>query len=146
MPTYSFLDVNATLRAPNGVVSLGAGAGSAEEGITTAMAEDKNTQTTGADGKVMNSLHAANKGTITVRLLKTSPANAQLARMYAEQRQSSANWGQNTIVVSDTARGDFITAAECAFKKFPDIVYSKDGNMNEWTFDAGDIDQVLGGG
>lgn len=146
MATYSFLDVFCTLTGPNGVIPLGSGSGVADEGITIEMAGDKNTLTPGADGEVMNVLHAANNGMITIRLLKTSPYNALLSAMYIEQRQSSLIWGKNVIVVSDIARGDVITATNCAFKKFPTIVYSKDGPMNEWTKDAGKITQILGPG
>lgn len=146
MATYSFLDVFCTLTGPNGALPLGSGSGVADEGITVEMAGDKNTQTTGADGEVMNSLHAANNGMITIRLLKTSVFNALLTAMYIEQRQSSLIWGKNVIVVSNIAAGDVITATQCAFKKFPTIVYSKDGPMNEWAMDGGKIVQVLGPG
>lgn len=146
MAAYSFLDTFCTLTGPNGVIPLGSGSGVAEEGITVEMAGDKNTQTVGADGEVMNSLHAANNGMITVRLLKTSPFNALLSAMYIEQRQSSLIWGRNVIVVSNITRGDVITATSCAFKKFPTVVYAKEGPMNEWIMDAGKITQILGPG
>ncbi len=40
---------------------------------------------------------------ITVRLLKTSPTNAQLATMYRTQIGSSLNWGQNILTVTNIA-------------------------------------------
>ncbi|MDE9496171.1 DUF3277 family protein, partial [Xenorhabdus bovienii] len=82
MATYSFIDVSASIVGVGGMVDLGNGAAVSEEGITVAMAEAKNTMTLGADGEVMHSLHAGKAGTITVTLLKTSPANAKLMLMY----------------------------------------------------------------
>lgn len=146
MATYSFLDVAATITGPGGSFSLGYGSGNAEEGITVAMQEDKNTMTVGADGSVMHSLHAGNGGTVTLRFLKTSPTNQMLAVMYDAQRISSALWGNNTIVVSDPARGDQIACSQCAFTRWPNVNYAKDGGVQEWTFQAGRIDGILGDG
>lgn len=146
MGSYSFLDCAASIAGPGGAFQLGSGSGNTEEGITTAMVEDKNTMTIGADGSVMHSLHGGKGGTVTVRLLKTSPVNAQLSEMYNFQAKSSASWGQNTITIRDIARGDTITCQLCAFKKHPDVTYAKDGGTNEWTFDAGIIDHQLGTG
>lgn len=146
MASYSFLDCAASIAGPGGGFQLGNGSGNAEEGITTAMMEDKNTMTIGADGSVMHSLHAGKGGTVTVRLIKTSPVNAQLSEMYNFQAKSSASWGQNTITIRDMARGDTITCQLCAFKKHPDVAYAKDGNIHEWAFDAGVIDHQLGTG
>jgi hypothetical protein len=155
MTTYSFLDVNVTITGPGGAVavatganqtqSLGPGSGNAEEGITVEMTEDKDTMTWGADGTLMHSLHAAVAGRIIVRLLKTSPTNANLSVMYNTQTISSALWGYNTITISDLARGDTITGQQMAFMKFPNVVYAKEGGVMEWTF-GGVINQLLGSG
>lgn len=146
MSTYSFLDVVASISGPGGNFQLGSGAGAADEGITTSFNDAKNTMTPGADGQVMHSLHAAKTGKYTIRLLKTSSVNAQLSQLYASQSQSSSFWGQNTITINDTARGDVITGRQCAFAKHPDVVYAKDGNFNEWEFDVGQHDPLLGTG
>lgn len=146
MGTYSFLDVQASISGPGGNFSIGSSAGVAEEGITVAMIEDKNTMTIGADGEGMNSLHGGNAGSLTLRLLKTSPVNAQLMTMYNSQKASSATWGQNVLVVSDTIRGDVVSATGCSFKKIPDLTYAKEGGMNEWTFDAIRVNEILGTG
>ena len=146
MATYSFLDINASIVGPGGSFSLGYGSCNAEEGISVAMAENKNTMTIGADGCVMHSLHAGNGGTVTIRFLKTSPTNKQLSVMYDAQRISSALWGQNTIVISDPARGDTITCTNVAFQRWPNVNYAKDGGTQEWTFDCGQINGLLGDG
>lgn len=146
MATYSFIDVAATIVGPGGSFSLGYGAGNAEEGISIAMVEEKNTMTIGADGSVMHSLHAGNGGTVTLRFLKTSPTNQMLSVMYDAQRVSSALWGQNTIVISDPARGDQISCRQCAFQRWPNVNYAKDGGTQEWAFHAGMIDGILGDG
>jgi Protein of unknown function (DUF3277) len=144
--TYSFMDVNASIVGPGGSFSLGYGSGNSEEGISIAMVEAKNTMTIGADGSVMHSLHAGNGGTVTLRFLKTSPTNQQLAELYDVQRVSSALWGQNTIVVSDPARGDTLTCTNVAFQRWPNVTYAKDGGVQEWVFDAGAINGILGDG
>lgn len=146
MGSYSFFDVQASIVGPGGSFNLGSGAGVADEGISITMSEDKNTMTTGADGGVMHSLHAGKSGQVTVRLLKTSPTNAKLSTMYALQTTSAATHGINTITISNPVTGDSITCTLCAFKKFPDNTYAKEGNTNEWVFDAGIIDTSLGGG
>lgn len=145
MGTYSFLNVQATLAGPGGNISLGNGSGSSEEGITVEMLEDKDAMVVGADGQIMHSLRASNAGRVTVRLLKTSPINAMLSALYNFQRQNSMNWGRNTLVVSDTIRGDVISGDTIAFAKHPVITYSKDANMNEWSF-LGNVDELLGTG
>jgi hypothetical protein len=129
MPTYSFMDVQATLVADGAVLDLGAGSANSQEGITIAATGDKNTMTTGADGSVMHSLHADKSGQVTVRLLKTSPQNAKLMAIYDAQSESAALWGSNR---------------SCAFKKRPDMNYQVDGGIVEWVFDAGMIDSILG--
>lgn len=144
MSAYSFLDVNATLVGAGAVIDLGAGSANAEEGITIAMAGDKNTMLIGADGEGMHSLHADKSGQVTVRLLKTSPKNAQLMALYDAQSLSSSAWGQNVITVTHSVSGDTTVARSCAFKKRPDLNYKKDGDIVEWTFDAIKIDGILG--
>ncbi len=146
MGAYSFLDVAASISGPGGNFQLGTGSGNAEEGIVVTMVDAKNTMTIGADGSVMHSLHAGKGGTVTVNILKTSPVNAQLTELYNYQTKSSANHGQNTITIRDVARGDTITGQQCAFQKFPDITYAKDGGTQAWVFDAGIIDHQLGSG
>lgn len=143
---YSFLDIVAAIKGPNGSFSLGNGAGVAEEGISFTMVDAKNTMVIGADGQSMHSLHAGKGGTVTVRLLKTSPVNALLQDMYSADSASAANWGQNTLLVRDPSRGDVASGKSCAFQKFPDMSYAKDGNTVEWVWDSGEIDILLGTG
>ena len=144
MATYSFLDVTASLTGPTGVIDLGQGSANSEEGITQTKGGNKNTMTIGADGEVMHSLHADKSGTITVTLLKTSPVNKKLSLAYNAQSQSSATWGNNVIVIRNTASGDISTARSCAFQKQPDFNNAKEGGTVAWVFDCGKIDQLLG--
>ncbi len=146
MTAYSFLDVTMTLSGPGGSVNLGRDSGAAEEGVTVEMAEDKNTLIVGADATPMHSLHAGKSGIIRVRLLKTSPRNAQLSTMYNIQTVTSALHGINVVVIRDVARGDFISARSVAFKRHPNFAAAKVGNVLEWAFDAGYIDMLLGDG
>lgn len=138
------MDVTASLSGPTGVIDLGQGSANSEEGITQTMGGNKNTMTIGADGEVMHSLHADKSGTITVTLLKTSPVNKKLSLAYNAQSQSSATWGNNVIVIRNTASGDISTARSCAFQKQPDFNNAKEGGTVAWVFDCGKIDQLLG--
>jgi len=146
MPTYSFLDVNASIDGPGGNFPLGQGAGVDKEGIKIVFADDKNKQDVGADGQPLNSLRAAQNGTVTVSLQKTSLVNYLLANMYNTQKLSSSVWGQNVIVVSNLQSGDLYSCQQCAFKKFPDNMYSEEATAIAWNFDAGIIEPLLGNG
>lgn len=146
MATYSFLNVQCAIVGPGGAFNLGTGAGVSDEGITIAMVGEKDTMVVGADGSVMHTLNADKSGTLTVRLLKTSPTNAQLSIMYALQTVSSAMHGQNTVTIRDSARGDVTTCRLTAFRKQPTLSYTKAGAVQEWEFNVGIIDQLLGVG
>ncbi len=144
MSTYSFMDVTASFAGPAGIIDLGAGSANAEEGITVALANAKNTMTIGIDGEVMQSMNADKSGTITVTLMKTSPANKKLSLAYNAQTLSSALWGNNVIVIRNSVSGDVVTARSVAFQKLPDNKNGKEGGSVAWVFDCGKIDQVLG--
>lgn len=146
MTTYSFADVNAAISGPGGSISLAAGAGAAEEGITIAPVADKNIMEMGAGGQGQHSLQAGDASQVTVRLLKTSPTNALLQAMYNYQTSKSVLHGKNTIVVSDLGRGDLVTLTKVAFRRVPDINYAGTAGINEWQFDAIFTDTILGVG
>ena len=138
--SYSFQDVYGSIDGPGGAFAF---EGEADEGIDIDYSENKNTMVSGASGDVMHSLHAANTGTVTVRTLKTSVLNGKMQRLYSFQTGSSANHGQNTILVQDPVRGDSYTCTIAAFQKFPNNKFAKDGNIMEWVFDVGKIVPVL---
>ena len=144
MNTYSFLDVVATIVGPGGSISIGSGAGVAEEGISIEFADDLDTMLIGADGKGQHGLSANRSGTITVRLLKTSPVNQQLMAMAEFQSASASTHGQNTLVVTDVSRNDVVTAKQVAFARRPSLQFAKDPGLNEWRFNAVAIFPVLG--
>lgn len=141
---YSFLDVQASIVGPGGAFSLGAGAGNSEEGITIESAGDKSGMQVGADGYGQHSLYGDKSGTVTIRLLKTSPVNRQLMQLYNFQTGSSATHGQNTINVSDPTRGDVVACLQSAFKKAPNVNFQKEAGFNEWVFDSIRIERTLG--
>ena len=143
---YSFLDVQCSIVGPGGAFSLGSDSGAAEGGISIEMIEDKDTMVIGADGSPMHSLHAGQGGTVTIRLLKVSSQNFLLSAMYAFQSSSSSLWGLNTLVITDTSRGDVITCMQAAFRRQPPNLWAKDGNVIEWAFNAGRIFELLGAG
>lgn len=143
--TYSFLNVQAGLVGPGGVVNLGAGAALADEGISINWLGEVDTMTIGADGEGMHSLRADKSARVTLRFLKTSPTNAILSLMFNFQRSSAAQHGQNTITIVDSVRGDVITCRQAAFAKTPDLSYAADAGMVEWEFNVVKADLTLGG-
>lgn len=143
---YSFLNVNASIAGPGGLLNIGAGAACAEEGITIEPTEDKNEMTIGADGKGQHSLIASDACLVSVHLLKTSPLNAALMIMYDLQSASSGLWGLNVITVVDTGRNDYNVVQSAAFKKKPTISYPKVGPMMQWLFDGIVANSILGSG
>lgn len=144
MATYSFLDVTASLSGPTGVIDLGFGSGNAKEGITVSLANARNTMTVGADGEVMHSLKADASGTVTVRLLYTSAANAALQAMYDAQALSSSLWGSNIITIRNKGNNEITTCRSVAFQKQPDRNYAEEGQIVEWVFDCGKINTISG--
>ncbi len=143
---YSLEDVHATLSGPGGSIALGSGSGMAQEGISIDFIDDKDAMLTGGDGSVVHSLRASKAAVATLRILKTSPVNAQLSQMFNTQIQSSALWGQNILTVSNPVTGDDYPCTDVAFKKFPMITWAQDANFNEWTFNCGKADPILGVG
>lgn len=144
MGSYSFQDVTATLVGTSGTIDLGYGSSVAEEGITIAYANPRNKMRVGADGEGMNSLLANKSGTVTVRLLKTSPVNAKLSQLYNEQSLSSSAWGQNLITIEQKVAGDKTLCRSCAFQKHPDLTYATEADIIQWVFDVVKIDALLG--
>jgi hypothetical protein len=143
--TYSFADVVATIKGPNGFVSLGNGAGLAEEGISIEFTEEKSTMHIGADGFVAHNLHMSKAGKVTVRVMKVSPTNALLEKMYNADTISSLFHGQNLIMVNQVITGDVYSCQQAAFAKFPHNTYAKEIAMMDWEFNVGVIDVTLGG-
>lgn len=142
---FSFLDVVAAIAGPGGAFGLGSGSANSEEGITINSNGDIGGMQIGADGEGQHSLYGDKSGTVTISLLKTSPVNQQLMDLYNFQTATSAAYGRNTIVITDSVRGDVITCEQCGFKKPPDLTFAKDAGMNTWEFNAIKINRVLGG-
>jgi hypothetical protein len=145
--TYGFQDVTASLSGPGGAFTIsGPETAAAEEGITITWGEESNSQTIGADGSVMNSMHSARAGTVTFRLMKTSPNNQRIMQLFSWQHQSTAYWGRNTITIADTARGDLYTLVGCAWVRVPTNSYAKVGNTLEYELHVALIEANLGPG
>lgn len=142
--TYSFLSFACALVGPGGFVNLGNGSGASEEGITFTPSENISSMQIGADGAGQHSLHANRSGTISIRLLKTSPQNAALMALYNFQTSNPDSHGQNTLTGADKLRGDAVTCTQVAFRKAPDLAYAKEAGVNVWEFDAVAINRVLG--
>lgn len=145
MSTYSFMDVTATLVGPTGVIDLGYGSANSKEGISVEFSQPRNNRTVGADGEVMHSLRADKSGTITVRLLYSSPTNAKLKAMFNAQSLSSSLWGNNALAILNKGNGDTVTARDAAFQGLPAQTFAEDGQpVLDWIFDCGKIDTLSG--
>lgn len=143
MATYSFQDVTATI-VGSGIVNFGYGSNSAKEGISVTQNEPINTMYIGADGEGMHSLKSNKSGTVTIRLMRTSPQNAQLQLMYNAQTISSSLHGNNVITIRDKGNSEICVCRGCAFQKVADRNYGEEAGIQEWVFDCIKIDYVTG--
>lgn len=146
MSAYSFLDNTLSITGPAGAFNIGGpDTGAADEGFEIDMAEDADTMVGGADGSAMHSLAASKRAVWTVRLLKTSPVNAMLEKMYTSDRAAgSLNWGRNVLTHRNAVSGDGYTGKEAAFTRFPRNTYARNANILEWRFNSGVTDPTLG--
>lgn len=144
LPTYSFLDVYGTIAGPYLVASFGNGSGQSDEGITIDQGEDKNRQTVGASGEVMNTLMGTDSGRCSIHVLKTSPLNALLMEAFNQQKSTSLLWGVNTITVTNPVSGDHYTLSQCAFTRRPANAWAKEPAVITWEFQVGHIHSFIG--
>lgn len=147
MAAYSLEDVLASIAGPGGSFPIGPGKGIAQEGISVEFIDDKDNMLMGGDGTGVHSKRESNAARVTVRVLKTSPVNAQLSQLYRYQnRPGSLFWGQNIITVTNPITGDDYHATECAFVKHTGVTWAQDANINEWQFNSISCDPILGVG
>jgi hypothetical protein len=144
--TYSFEDVQITIRdlAGGGSFSISEG-GIANEGITIET-NDRVTTLYGADGEWMHSLHCARGGRVTMRVMRTGIVNSFLSKLFTFDTESSANTGQILITIMDVQRGDHWTITGAAIVKLPTNTYGTEGGTIEWVFACGTIDGEFGTG
>ena len=74
--------------------------------------------------------------TVTIRLLKTSPVNAQLRELYNFQDVGSVAWGKNVITIRNIVTGDEEVISGAAFAGLPENSWATEGNTLEWTFNG----------
>lgn len=141
---YSFQDVYMSITGPGGIIKLGYGSGSAEEGITIEALSEIDRMSIGADGSAMHSLVANFASRVVVRLQKTSPTNAQLDAMLRYQRSSSLFWGKNVVVLTNPVSGDVYSGRQGAFGKVPNNAWATEGRDLEWELNIGILQPVIG--
>jgi hypothetical protein len=144
LPTYSFLDIYGTINGPFLSAVFGNGVGQSDEGITIEQTEDKNRQTPGASGEVMNTLIGTDAGRVSIHVLKTSPLNALLMEAYNLQKQSSLTWGLNVITITNPVSGDHYTLSQVAFTRRPPNSYGKEPVVITWDLQAGHVYAFIG--
>ena len=140
---YSFQDCSCAIIGPNINLTV---SGTSEEGYEVEFEGDKSSLVVGAGGDAMTSVRAAQNGTLTLNLLKTSSFNQGLMNAYNFQTGSAANAGRNVILISDPVRGDTITCQGVSFRKLPAIRFAEQGGMQVWTFNCARITPSLGAG
>ncbi len=124
---YSFGDSEVTIDGPGGSFRLGA---DPTESITIRDSDTYESKS-GADGFIER-IHKAGATYITVKLLKTSPVNALLSQLHQVNRQSTANWGRNTIKIVRLGK-DVTTCEALAFANY-DGPSSDHGGQIWWEF------------
>src|SRR4051812_32744086 len=105
MPSYSFVNVSASISGPGGLISLGSGSANTDDGIQIEYNAEADSMTIGLDGTPIHSLSPDKSAKITVTLSKLSSVNARLSAMFDAQRLSSSLWANNTVTIQDSASG-----------------------------------------
>lgn len=140
---YSFLDYDATLGGPYGVIQLGAGNGNAAEGIVVERDDDKATKTIGADGSGMFNLKGDKSGRVTVNLLKTSPTNTKLSIAYNLETQDSNFYGQGVLTLRNKHTGELHVANGVGIARLPTSTNAVEGGGNAWVLLCLEIDSLF---
>lgn len=141
MPSYSPLDVHATIVGPGGVINLGIGSGLAKDGISYSKAEATNVMEVGLDGSVCHNKSESTAGTITFTFLGISDANLLIQALYnfQEKLPGSVNHGKNTITLHLSSTGKTIIGTECAFQNESSGGFKDQIENTTWTFDCGHL-------
>ena len=98
--SYSFINTSATFITPGfAVIKMGNGAGTSQDGgISIAFEGPVSGVVAGADGTALTSVYAARNGTVTISLLKNSPANKLLSALAELTRQTPQTYGGQGII------------------------------------------------
>jgi hypothetical protein len=105
--------------------------------VTATRAADTFTLHVGADGEAVRTRSANRSGTVTVRLVQTSPANDFLAAAAAADELSGA--GVGPIFVKDLG-GRTLAAAQNAWVKKPAVIdFGADVGTREWAFETDEL-------
>ena len=145
MSAYSFLDVDAVLvGAPFGHIDLGSGNANSEEGLEWSYDKPRTSKVIGADSNGMIVVNADRSGTIRVRLLETSPANAKLTAAMNAVGFSTSLHGQAVLTIRNRANETMVVASEVSFADVPGDVFGAEPGVKEWVFNAIRIEVMRG--
>jgi superfamily I DNA and RNA helicase len=138
--TYSFADVTMTISHPalGQYVANGAGIGN----INTAMATDRTSHDTSADGSVMVSKIKGRSGSHAIAVQQTSDLNHWLLKLYNYLETAPTNqWAGISIVLRSPTMQDLITSTGVSFQKLPDKPYQAQGQQITWNLLSADVQQ-----
>jgi hypothetical protein len=103
-----------------------------------------------ADGKIMVvSLNPDFSGSITLKVLREAPCNAQLQALLDAQEAAARGVGTLmplTVRVSDVARRDLDVLSPAVIQKKPDHTGGLQAKENTWIFEGGELTSKIGPG
>ncbi len=98
----------------------------------------------GAQGDVARVMTNDKRGSVTLTLLQTSPANLILSNLWNADGVDGANI-IFPFLAKDNRGSDVISAEDAWISEGPTVVYSKNVEERAWIIRCGKLDMVIGG-
>ena len=111
--------------------------------VSAEKAGDAFAMKSGADGFVTRVAQNHPEGSITIKLMQSSPANAVLQTLY--QADEATGQAAFPVTVKDLFGGDLVTTSQAWFRKIPNFSKGRDIGENEWVLDCADLTIIHGG-
>lgn len=104
------------------------------------------TSKAGTDGEVTRSKTNDRRGTVTIMLEQTSPANAELSALRALDINTPGGAGVGALLIRDRLNGETLyRAAEAWIQKLPDSSFDRESQSREWVIECAKLDAFIGG-
>ncbi len=98
----------------------------------------------GAQGDVARAMTNDKRGSVTIQVLATSPANLILSDIVNDDGVNGSN-RIFPLLVKDNRGSDVLGAEDAWIENPPRTVYSKTIEMREWVIQCAQLDMVIGG-
>lgn len=116
------------------------------EFVTVERDSDAFSDVVGTDGDVSRSRSSDKRGTITIKLLQTSPTNALLSALHEADLNTPGGAGVGQAVVRDRLNGATKFSANHAWiMKAPDVSLDRTATSREWKIRCADLSSFEGG-